>query len=128
MGGDAGTQTFTMIIRNLALGTVNLSDTRRMLLKQLLVAMQLGVLVAVVAGGAVFALGTVLGRDSRLGAVLAAALMLNFLIAASAGTLVPLMLTKLKVDPAVASGLFVTFLTDLLGFVFVLGLASAMMN
>ena len=128
MGGDAGTQTFTMIIRNLALGTVNLSDTRRMLLKQLLVAMQLGVLVAVVAGGAVFALGTVLGRDSRLGAVLAAALMLNFLIAAAAGTLVPLMLTKLKVDPAVASGLFVTFLTDLLGFVFVLGLASAMMN
>jgi len=81
-----------------------------------------------VAGGAVFALGTVLGRDSRLGAVLAAALMLNFLIAAAAGTLVPLMLTKLKVDPAVASGLFVTFLTDLLGFVFVLGLASAMMN
>jgi magnesium transporter len=127
MGGDAGTQTFTMIIRNLALGTVNLGDTRRMLLKQLLVGMQLGLLVAVVAGGVVLGLALAMGRDPRLSAVLAAALVLNFFIAASAGTLVPLILTKLKVDPAVASGLFVTFLTDLLGFVFVLGLASAVM-
>ena len=124
MGGDAGTQTFTMIIRNLALGTVNLSDTRRMLFKQLLVGMLLGLLVAVVAGGAVYALE----RNPLLSTVLAAALILNFFIAASAGTLVPLMLTKLKVDPAVASGLFVTFLTDLLGFVFVLGFASAVMS
>ena len=128
IGGDAGTQTFTMIIRNLALGTVDLSDTRRMLLKQLFVGMQLGLLVAVVAGGVVYVLERAQQGDPRLSLVLAAALTLNFFIAALAGTLVPLALTKLKVDPAVASGLFVTFLTDLLGFVFVLGLASAAMS
>ena len=128
IGGDAGTQTFTMIIRNLALGTVDLTDTRRMLLKQLFVGMQLGLLVAVVAGGAFYAVERVWGGDPRLSIVLGAALMLNFFIAALAGTLVPLTLTKLNVDPAVASGLFVTFLTDLLGFVFVLGLASAGMS
>ncbi len=120
IGGDAGTQTFTMIIRNLALGTVNLRDTRRMLLKQLFVGMQLGLLVAVVAGAAVFALE----KEILESGVLAGALVLNFFVAATAGTLVPLTLVKLKVDPAVASGLFVTFLTDLLGFVFVLGIAS----
>jgi len=128
IGGDAGTQTFTMIIRNLALGTVDLSDTRRMLMKQLFVGMQLGFLVAVVAGGAVYILERAVEGDPRLSIVLAIALILNFFIAALAGTLVPLTLVKLKVDPAVASGLFVTFLTDLLGFVFVLGLASAAMS
>jgi len=124
MGGDAGTQTFTMIIRNLALGTVSLSDTRRMLLKQLIVGMQLGLLVAVVAGVAVYALE----RDVGYSSVLAAALILNFFIAALAGTLVPLVLTKLRVDPAVASGLFVTFLTDILGFLFVLELATLVLG
>ena len=124
IGGDAGTQTFTMIIRNLALGTVSLRDTRRMLSKQLFVGMQLGLVVAIVAGAAVL----VLERDWLLSSVLAAALVLNFFIAASAGTLVPLMLVRLRVDPAVASGLFVTFLTDLLGFVFVLGFASTVLT
>lgn len=120
MGGDAGTQTFTMIIRNLALGTVSLRDTRRMLFKHLFVGIQLGVVVGIVAGATVFALW----RSLPLSGVLTGALILNFFIAASAGTLIPLMLTKLKVDPAVASGLFVTFLTDMLGFVFVLELAT----
>jgi magnesium transporter len=124
MGGDAGTQTFTMIIRNLALGTVDLRDTRRMLLKQLFVGMQLGLLVAVVAGAAVFALE----RQILESGILAGALVLNFFVAAAAGTLVPLTLVKLRVDPAVASGLFVTFLTDLLGFVFVLGIASMVLT
>ena len=120
IGGDAGTQTFTMIIRNLALGTVSLRDTRRMLLKHVLVGVQLGVAVGIVAGVTVFALW----RSLPLSGVLAGALVLNFFVAASAGTLIPLMLTKLKVDPAIASGLFVTFLTDMLGFVFVLELAT----
>jgi magnesium transporter len=122
-GGNAGSQTATVIVRGLALGEVELRNGLRALGKEL---------VASFVNGAVIGLGTglvvyVWKADWAIAAAIALAMVLNFMVAALAGVLVPLGLRAIKVDPALASAAFVTALTDTLGFLFFLGFASVLL-
>jgi magnesium transporter len=120
MGGNAGTQTLTVMVRGIALGELSWSNSRKALVKETLVGivngLTIGFFVAVVAflwkGSAV------------LGGILALAMIGNLLVAAVMGTLVPLALRWLKVDPALASSVFVTTATDVCGFMLFLGLGA----
>jgi magnesium transporter len=119
-GGNAGIQTLTVIVRGLALGEVNPAHTKRVLLKELLVALGNGVALGCVAGLGVY----IWKGELLLGAVLALALVVNLVLAAFMGSMVPLTLRWLGVDPAVAANVFVTASTDLCGFFAFLGLLA----
>jgi magnesium transporter len=120
MGGNAGTQTLTVIVRGIALGELTWSNSRKALVKELLVGIGNGVALGLLAGLVTFAVsGTPL-----LGAVLGMALIINLFIAALAGTLVPLGLRAANVDPALASSVFITTMTDVFGFFAFLALAT----
>ena len=122
MGGNGATQTLTVIIRGLALGEVsNIGDVT---LKQALVGLGNGLL-----NGTVGALAVGLFfKNLWLGLVLAVAMVLNLTVAGLAGTLVPVALKRLKIDPAVASSVFVTTFTDVCGSLSFLGIASLLIN
>jgi magnesium transporter len=120
MGGNAGTQTLTVIVRGIALGELTWANARQALLKELLVGIGNGVALGAVA--AVVA-GLVLG-NSMVGVVLGLAMVVNMFVAALAGTLVPLGLRAANVDPALASSVFITTMTDVFGFLAFLGLAT----
>ncbi|HVG47999.1 MAG TPA: magnesium transporter, partial [Rubellimicrobium sp.] len=120
MGGNAGTQSLTVAVRALATRDLTRSNAWRVIRREALVGLVNGVTLAVMLGLATMLLfGSV-----QLGAVIAAALMVNLLVASLAGTFVPLVLERLGVDPALASGTFVTTTTDVMGFFVFLGLAS----
>jgi len=120
MGGNAGTQSLTVAVRALATRDLTRSNAWRVIRREALVGLVNGVTLAVILG-----LATMLFFGSpQLGAVIAAALMVNLLVASLAGTFVPLVLERLGVDPALASGTFVTTTTDVMGFFVFLGLAS----
>lgn len=120
MGGNAGTQTMTVTVR--ALATKELSDmnVRRVALREVTVALINGVLFACLLS----ALAILWFGGAGLGVVIAIAIMINLLVAAVAGMLIPLGLQRLGFDPAVASTVFVTSLTDVVGFFAFLGLAT----
>lgn len=119
-GGNAGTQTATIAVRSLALGDLQVSDVLRACKKEILVAVANGLAVGTVAG-----LGSyVWEQNLALSTVLASALFLNICAATMGGVLIPLGLKSVKVDPALAANIFVTTVTDVLGFLFFLGLAS----
>ncbi len=120
MGGNAGTQTLTVIVRGIALGELTWSNSRKALLKEMAVGIGNGV-----ALGVLSALVVWITRGSPvLGAVLGAAMIINMFVAAAAGTLVPLGLRAANVDPALASSVFITTMTDVFGFFSFLGLAT----
>lgn len=124
MGGNAATQTLTVIVRGLALGELTWSNTRKALLKEGAVGIGNGVIL-----GAVAALGAwALHGDPVLGVILGLAMVINMFIAATAGTLIPLGLKALKVDPALASSVFITTLTDVFGFLSFLGLGTVFLR
>lgn len=119
-GGNAGSQTATIIVRGLALGEVSPTDVKRALAKELRVAL---------INGAFIGLGTAIvtyiwKQDWRIAAGICLAMILNFLIAAATGVLIPLGLKKINVDPALASAAFVTGFTDTFGFLFFLGIVA----
>jgi len=119
MGGNAATQTLTVIVRGIALGELSWSNSRKALIKEATVGMGNGIVLGLVA--AVVAWAT---RGSPvLGLVLCAAMIINMFVAATAGTLVPLGLRAANIDPALASSVFITTLTDVAGFFSFLGLA-----
>ena len=120
MGGNAATQTLTVIVRGIALGELTWSNTRKALFKE--AAVGLGNGVACGAIGAVVA--WLFSSDPMLGGILAMAMIINMFVAATAGTLIPLMLRAMKIDPALASSVFITTLTDVFGFFSFLGLAQ----
>jgi magnesium transporter len=120
MGGNAATQTLAVIVRGLALGELTWSNARQALIKEGLVGLGNGLALGLVAAIGAWAWQ---GRPV-LGAVLAMAMIINMFIAAIAGTLIPLGLRALKVDPALASSVFITTLTDIFGFFSFLGLAT----
>jgi magnesium transporter len=120
MGGNAATQTLTVIVRGIALGELTWSNTRKALLKEALVGFGNGAACGLVAAMVVYAFH----RDAVLGLVLGLAMVINMFVAATAGTLIPLTLRALKVDPALASSVFITTLTDMFGFFSFLGLAT----
>jgi len=122
MGGIAGTQTLTVIVRSIALGRVTFDNARRALLKEVSVGLVSGVIfaiaMAIVASFWFPALGI------KLGMIIAAAMMINLFVAGLAGALIPLTLQRLNIDPALASGTILTTVTDVVGFFSFLGLAT----
>jgi magnesium transporter len=119
-GGNAGVQTLTVIIRDLALGELSMGDGKRALIKELMLGLMNGLAIGVVVG-----LGGYLWKsDWRLGLVVGIAMVLNMIAAALAGVLIPYGLKAAKVDPALASSIFLTTVTDVAGFFFFLGLAA----
>ena len=120
MGGNAGTQTVTVAVRALAMGELTATNALRFVIKEFAVGGLNGIIFAVLMGGAV----VLWYQDWRLGAVIGAAMICNLLAAALAGTLIPIGLEKFGVDPAVSSTVFLTTVTDVIGFLAFLGLAT----
>jgi magnesium transporter len=122
-GGIAGTQSLAVAVRSLATRDLTAANARRVVLRELGAGALNGVALAFllgVVGGAVF-------QDARIGVVLGMAMIVNQIVAALGGVLVPLTMQRLKFDPALASGTFVTTLTDVMGFFAFLGLATWML-
>ena len=120
MGGNAATQTLTVIVRGIALGELTWSNSRKALLKEALVGLGNGVVLGLVAAAVAWATR----GDPVLGVVLGTAMVINMFVAAIAGVLIPLGLRAANVDPALASSVFITTLTDVFGFLSFLGLAT----
>jgi magnesium transporter len=120
IGGNAGNQTITMIVRAIAMGQVQADAERRLLRKEFGVALINGL----VWGGLLGLVAWWLYGDRRLGAVMTAAMTLNLLVAATVGVLIPMTLQKLGRDPAIGSSVMITAVTDSGGFLIFLGLAT----
>jgi magnesium transporter len=121
VGGNAGSQTMAVTVRALATNQITASNRWRTVIREIRVAMLNGGTVAVVLGLGVAA---VFG-NAALGGVIAAAMMVNIVTAGVAGAAIPLTLDRMNADPAVASSIFVTMITDSMGFLAFLGLAAA---
>ena len=124
MGGNAAMQTLTVIVRGIALGELTFANTRKALLKEAVVGLGNGVACGVMAALVVW----VWKGNLWLGLVIGAAMIINMFVAATAGTLIPLGLRAAKVDPALASSVFITTLTDVFGFLSFLGLAALLLK
>ena len=120
MGGVAGTQSLTIITRALALGQIDKSNARRIFHKEVLVGLLNGI-----GWSVVVALFTYLWfNDWRIGAVIAGAMIINLVIAACAGFAIPLALKRMNIDPALAGGVVLTTVTDVVGYMAFLGLGA----
>jgi magnesium transporter len=120
MGGNAGTQTLTSVIRALALGIVTEANARRVLTKELMVGAFNGLIFA-----STVALITIIWhRNYLVGLAIAIAMVINLVFAALSGVAIPLLVRRFGVDPAVASGVILTTVTDVVGFFAFLGLAT----
>jgi magnesium transporter len=120
MGGNAATQTLTVIVRGIALGELTWSNSRKALMKEAIVGIGNGLALGTVAAAVAWATR----GDPVLGIVLGTAMVINMFVAATAGVLVPLGLRAANVDPALASSVFITTMTDVFGFLSFLGLAT----
>ncbi len=120
MGGNAGTQTMTVAVRALATKDIDIYNSGRIIRRELTVGFINGVLFAALIG----IMAALWFSNSTLGVVIAVAMIVNMVCAALAGILIPLMLDKLEIDPASASSVFVTTVTDVVGFFAFLGLAA----
>ena len=120
MGGNAGTQSLTIVVRGIALGELTGENARRVFFKEfgvgVLSGVSIGLVVALICG--------LMQRNPIFGLVVGLAMLLNMAFATIAGYAVPVILKKINVDPALASSVFVTTVTDVLGFFFFLGLAT----
>jgi magnesium transporter len=120
MGGIAGSQTLTLVIRGMALGQIGSSNARRLVVKEALVGVWNGLIWAVVIAGVAG-----LWFDSlKLAIIIAAAILINLVIAALSGATIPLILKRLGADPALSGTVVLTTVTDVIGFLAFLGLAS----
>lgn len=124
MGGNTGTQTLTIIVRSLALGELTYENAKRVLLKEIAA----GIIMGLAIGTVVALIGFLWVGKPVFGLVIGLAMLLNMAAATLAGFLVPITLKKLKIDPALASAVFVTTVTDVLGFFFFLGLATLLVG
>lgn len=123
MGGIAGSQTLTLIIRGLALGQVTSANMKALLIKELKVGALNGIIWAAVIGLVSYAWF----GDHLLGMVIGIAILLNILAAACAGVFVPVILEKFKIDPALSGSVILTTVTDIIGFVAFLGLGTLLL-
>lgn len=120
MGGNAGTQTLTLVVRGLAVGTISESNARRLLSRELMIGAVNGLIWAlVVAAVAVWWYGNIM-----IGVLIAAAMVINLGFAALSGVAIPFAVRRFGVDPALASGVILTTVTDVVGFFAFLGLAT----
>ena len=120
MGGNAATQTLTVIVRGIALGELTWANSRKALLKEAAVGLGNGIACGLVAAAVV----SIWKGDATLGIIIGAAMIINMFVAAVAGTMIPLSLRAMRIDPALASSVFITTLTDVFGFLSFLGLAT----
>lgn len=120
MGGVAGSQTLTLVIRNTALGTLNASNTAWLLRRELAVGGLNGIFLSIL----VAAVTTMIFNDAILGAIIAFALVINLVIAALSGVLLPGTLKSLGIDPAIAGTVVLTTITDVVGLLSFLSLAT----
>jgi magnesium transporter len=120
MGGIAGTQTLTLVTRGLALGQVSRQNRNWLISKELIVGLFNGVIWALVVGGIAF----LWFKEANIGMVIAAAMIINLVVAAFSGAAIPLILRKLGIDPAIAGSVVVTTVTDIVGLFVFLGLAT----
>lgn len=123
MGGNAGTQTVVLVVRGLALGTITHGNTRRLLLKEMMVSVFNSLLWALVVAMVAIAWY----RDPVLGLVIALAMVINLMVAALFGVVIPIMFRRVGIDPALASGVMLTAITDVVGFFSFLGLAALLL-
>jgi magnesium transporter len=120
MGGNAATQTLTVIVRGIALGELTWANSRKALFKEAAVGIGNGFACGIVGALVVW----IWKGDPWLGGILGAAMVINMFVAGTAGTLIPLALRAMNVDPALASSVFITTLTDVFGFASWLGLGT----
>lgn len=120
MGGNAGTQTVSIIIRNIAMGNIELKDALPQLKKEVLLGLVNGLVIGIITGIAV----GMIYKSVYLGIIILLAMVGNLIVSGIFGLLVPLVLQKLKVDPALSSLIFLTTATDVLGFFIFLSLAN----
>lgn len=120
MGGNAGTQTVTVAVRALAMGELTIANIARFVVKEAFVGGANGLVFALILG----VITWLWFHDPRIGLIIAAAMVINLVCAALAGTLIPLGLQRVGVDPAVSSTVFLTTVTDVVGFLAFLGLAA----
>ena len=120
MGGVAGSQTLTLSIRGLALGQINKNNSQALMFKELAVGAFNGLIWACV----VAVVAWLWFKDISLGVILGLAMIINMVVAALAGALIPLTLKRIGVDPAIAGGVLLTTVTDVVGFMTFLGLAT----
>ncbi len=123
MGGNAGTQSLTVAVRAMATKDLTASNVWRVIRREVLVGLVNGVIFAIVMG----IVGVIWFGMPMLGVVLFLAMIINMVVAGLAGTVIPVILDKLKIDPALASGAFVTTVTDVVGFFAFLGLAAVLL-
>ena len=120
MGGNAGTQTVSIIIRNIAMGNIELKDALPQLKKEVLLGLVNGLVIGIITGIVV----GMIYQNVYLGIIILLAMVGNLIVSGIFGLLVPLVLQKLKVDPALSSSIFLTTATDVLGFFIFLSLAN----
>jgi magnesium transporter len=123
MGGVAGNQTVALVIRGLAVGHIGDSNQKELLLKEAGIGLLNGILWASIIGGIVM----VWKGDIMLGAIISAAMLVNLTVAGIAGVTIPLILKKMNIDPALAGGMALTTITDIIGLFAFLGLATVLM-
>ena len=120
MGGIAGSQTLTIVIRGITLGQVGNANARRLLVKELAVGAVNGIIWAMV----IAAVADAWFDNFELSVIIALAILVNLVFAALAGATIPIILKKLNIDPALAGGVILTTVTDVIGFFAFLGLAT----
>ena len=123
MGGNAGTQTMTVAVRALATRDLTRANALRVVGKEVVVGLLNGLLFAVLVGIVAWQWF----QEPMLGVVIGIAMIVNLLVAGMAGALIPLGLNALKVDPAVSAGVFLTTVTDVVGFFVFLALGAAIL-
>ncbi|HAD88396.1 MAG TPA: magnesium transporter, partial [Rhodospirillaceae bacterium] len=121
MGGNAGTQTLTVAVRALATRELTSTNAYRVIGKELLVGAINGVLFAIITG----AIAWGWFQEPQIGLIIGMAMIVNMIVAGLAGASIPLLLDRAGVDPAIASSVFLTTVTDVVGFFAFLGLAAA---
>jgi magnesium transporter len=123
MGGNAGTQTLTVVIRGMSVGTISRGNMLTVLKKETMVGVLNGLIWAIV----IAFVSTLWFQDIFLGLVIAAAMIANLVMGAIAGVCIPIFLDKVKIDPALAGGVALTTVTDVVGYFSVLGLATVLL-
>lgn len=120
MGGNAGTQTLTVMVRKMALGDIDVVNAKQAVLKEVVVSLLNGLIFSVLMGIVAYVWFDI----PKLGFVIGLAMIINLLIAGTFGALIPLMLKRMNIDPAVGSTVLLTTATDVFGFLIFLGLAT----
>lgn len=123
LGGNSGTQTLTVIVRGIALGELTIRNTSRAIFKEISV----GIINGIIIGSIAMLIAYLLKGSIILGIVLGAAMICNMFIAGLIGSLIPVIMKMLKIDPALASSVIITMLTDIGGFASFLGLATLLL-